>query len=257
MKHLGLLVSVGAALASAGLGHVYFQRLEAEVSGGPKTAVLVASEDVAVGTALTEQHLAVRDIPQAYVESRHVRASDAKKVLGARVAGGLKASEALLWTDLVTFSGEARALSGLVQKGLRAVAIDSGSSNFEGLLRPGDRVDVLFTTSGKDDAASTMTLLQNLLVLSVGSSVARETEGARSYGARASVTVGATVEQAQLLTQAKERGRLTLTLRNVDDIALVEGVPETTSKDLVPAKDLRDPRPVKAAASKGAIEHVR
>jgi hypothetical protein len=46
--------------------------------------VLVVAQDVPSGTALADKHLAVRDLPQAYVEGRHVRASDVKRVLGAR-----------------------------------------------------------------------------------------------------------------------------------------------------------------------------
>lgn len=259
MKNLALIACVVAAAGSAGLGHVYFQRLEAEVSGGPKVAVLVAADDIPVGGSLDEKHLAVRDIPQAYLEERNVRASEVKKVLGARVSGGLKANEAVLWTDLAKFSDKARVLSGLVQQGLRAVSIDSRSADFDGLLRPGDRVDVLLST-GKGDEGSTVTLMQNLLVLSVGGSIQRATdeEGAKSWsGAGGAVTVSASLGQAQILTEAQKRGRLTLTLRNSDDITLVDGVVETTAKDLIAHSDGADrSKPVLGQQPK-EIEHVR
>ena len=35
-----------------------------------------------------------------------------------------------------------------------------------------------------------------------------------------------------MLTQAEQRGRLTLTLRNPDDITVIEDIPETTGRDL-------------------------
>jgi Flp pilus assembly protein CpaB len=259
MKRLGLIASVAAALGSVGLGHLYFQRVEGEISGGPKIAVLVAAEDVPVGAALSEKLLAIRDIPQAYVEGRHVPASELKRVLGARLVGGLRANEAVLWSDLAKFSDSARVLSGLVPNGMRAVAIDDRSADFDGLLRPGDRVDVLFSAGGKDDeASSTTTLLQNLLVLSAGGSIARVDEDASAAGARGrgtSVMLSATVEQAQVLTQAKLRGRLILTLRNADDITVVEGVPETTDRDLRVSRARQDMR--KADVNSKAIEHVR
>lgn len=127
MKRIGLTLSVVAALASGTLAHLYFRRVEAEVSGGPRVPVLVAAEDVAVGAPLTEKILAVRDIPEAYVDARHVRASEVQKVLGARVASGLRANETVLWNDLAKFNEHARVLSGLVQNGMRAVSIDSRS----------------------------------------------------------------------------------------------------------------------------------
>lgn len=251
MKKLGLIGSIVAALASAGLGHLYLQRLEAEVSGGPKVPVLVAVKDIPVAAALTKSALAVRDVPRAYVESRHVEASELEKVLGARVAGGLKANEALLWSDLGKFNEHARMLSGLVQRGMRAVAIDGRSSDFDGLLRPGDRVDVLYTAEGQGASpGSTVTLLQNLIVLSVGDDMERgddEEAKDKRYSKGGAVTVSATVEQAQVLTQAKHRGRLTLTLRTPDDVTLVEDLPETTRANLTQ---------VHAEVQKG-IHHVR
>jgi len=254
MKKVGLIISLGAAVASIGLGQLYFQRLEAEVSGGPKIAVLVAAADVPVGATLTEARLAVRDIPQAYIEGRQVKASDLKKVVGVRVTGGLRANETLLWTDLAKFSDHSRVLSGLVQQGSRAVALDGRSSDFRGLLRPGDRVDVLLTTDEKVQGA-TVTLLQNLLVLSVGSNIARVDEEASKAASRGGgVTVSATLEQAQILAQAEVRGRLTLVLRNSEDITVIEGLPETTGATLLGAKDA--PTSIRSAA-KGSIDHVR
>lgn len=253
MKKLGLIVSAAAGVASLGLGQLYFSRLEAEVSGGPKVAVLVAGTDVPVGATLTEARLAVRDVPQAYVEGRQVKASELKKVVGARVTGGLRANETLLWTDLTKFSDRSRFLSGLVQQGSRAVAIDNRSADFQGLLRPGDRVDVLLS-SGDKGAGSTVTLLQNLLVLSVGTNIARVDEAAEAVGRGAGVTVSATLEQAQVLAQAEQRGRLMLVLRNSDDVTIVEGLPETTGANLFAAKNAA---PSLRPATKGAIEHVR
>ncbi|HKY34859.1 MAG TPA: Flp pilus assembly protein CpaB [Polyangiaceae bacterium] len=255
MKKLALVASLAAAAGSAFVGHLYLQRLEAEVSGGRPVGVLVVAQDVPAGTALTDKHLAVRDLPQAYVEGRHVRASDVKRVLGAKTAAGLKANEAVLWTDLAKFSDSTRVLAGLVQNGMRAVALDVRSADFDGLLRPGDRVDVVFTAGAKGDEGTTVTLLQNLLVLSVGGSIQRADDAAATTTSRGSVTVSANVEQAQVLTQAQQRGRLGLTLRNTEDITLVEGLPETTAKDLLSARDSSEQRRRQAGGKE--IEHVR
>jgi pilus assembly protein CpaB len=255
MKKVVLFSSLGAAGLAAFLSHLYLARLEAEVSGGPRVAVLVASEDIPVGAALTEKQLAVRDIPRAYVEGRQVRAAEVKKVIGVRAAGGLKANETLLWTDLAKFSDRARVLSGLVQNGMRAVPLDVRSADFDGLLRAGDRVDVLFSTGAKGEEGSTQTLLQNLLVLSVGGALDRG-EAENAPNARGAVTLSATIEQAQILTQAQLRGRLSLTLRNTDDVTLAEGLPETTARDLTDLRARADTQR-RAAGAKGGIDHVR
>jgi len=235
MKRSSLAIPLAGALGAAVAGHFYLERLEAEAAGGPKVALLIASEDIPLGARLTDKVLGVRDVPQAYVDSRQVRAGDSSKVVGARVSSALRANEAVLWSDVAASTGPTRVLSSLVEQGMRAVVIDSRAGEFGGLLRPGDRVDVLFTdgSKGERDTGATVTLLQNLMVLSVNGSIAKAGDVARQgFGNGGGVTLAASVEQAQILTQARERGRLSLTLRNPDDIGLVQGVAETTGKDL-------------------------
>jgi pilus assembly protein CpaB len=234
MKRTPLITCLGASVAAALVGHLYLQRLEAEVSGGPKLALLVASEDLPLGTRLTESKLAVRDVPEAYVDPRQVRASEAKRLVGVRLSTALKANDSVLWSDVSRGSSSTRLLSGLVERGMRAVSIEARSSDFDGLLRPGDRVDVLFTEGAQGGGGATRTLLQNLLVLSVGSDMATVDEKGRRGGvARAgSVTLGVSVEAAQIITHAEGQGRLSLTLRNSDDIVVAENLPETTTSTL-------------------------
>lgn len=236
MNRVGILVCSASALASLALGYLYTERLAEEVAGGPKVPVLVAVDNLPVSTVLAEKHLAVRDIPSSYVESRHLKAADLKKVVGQRITEALKANEVILSTDLSKFA-EKRRLSAAVSNGQRAIAIDGRVADFDGLLRPGDRVDVLLSIGDKDAGSGTMTLLQNLLVLSVGGTTSRSDANEKTYGRGSSVSVGVNVEQAQLITEALRRGKLTLTLRNSDDITLVEGIPETTAKDLAARRE--------------------
>lgn len=253
-----IAISVAAAIAALGLGHLYLQRLESEVSGGERVAIIVAAEDIAIGELLKKDQLAIREIPQAYVEDRHVRAKDQKDIVGARASAALKANESVLWTDVGTFGQRSRVLSGLVQNGMRAIAVDGSVTDFDGLLRPGDHVDVLLSTAGDDVAgALTVTLLQNLLVLSSGGDLGREDTRNAKRTRGGLVTLSATAEQAQLITQAKDRGRLSLTLRNPADIEIIEKLPETADKDVVAAKDRIDWRRARSSKQEEAIEHVR
>jgi pilus assembly protein CpaB len=155
-----------------------------------------------------------------------------------------------------------------VANGMRAVAIDGRTADFDGLLRPGDRVDVLLSLGAQNGAdGSTLTLLQNILVLSVGGTIERTDSTEKTYGRGSTVTVSTTVEQSQILTEAIRRGKLTLTLRNGDDITLVEGIAETFGKELGTRNNVTQravttapaaPMPVAAPASaKGGPSHAR
>jgi pilus assembly protein CpaB len=181
-----------------------------------------------------------------------------KKVMGARVAAGLKANEPLLWTDLEKFNEHARVLSGLIENGMRAVVVDGKMVDFDGLLRPGDRVDVIFTAGDKDKGSPTsVTLLQNLLVLSTGGSIARVDDDAKARARSSSVSLSVTSEQAEKIMLATQQGKLMLSLRNPEDIAIVEGAPATTVKDLGAANPAATPLAREVVLEKERIDHVR
>jgi pilus assembly protein CpaB len=230
-----LLLALFSGGVSVVMAHVYLKRLETELSGGPKVAVLVAADDLPVGTVLGRAHVKLREVPLSYVDRRYVKATEAKKALGVRVSTGLNAADAVLWTDLGLGGNDGRELSRLVQHGMRAIHVQADDL-FDGLLRPGDRVDVLFSALGADN--QTQTLLQNLLVLCVdGDTGASEDAGGAARARGNSVTLSVTAEQAQLVTQAEQHGRLRLVVRNADDIVLVEGLPTTRLEDVQKASD--------------------
>jgi pilus assembly protein CpaB len=240
MNKAALIVALGSALVGLGMLWLYMQRFEAEASGGAPVAVLMATQDIPLGSTLTQEMLGIRSLPASYVEERHIRAADADRIIGVRVSMGVKANESLLWTDLATTSQQRRDLSGLVRNGMRAVTIRADTTSaFGGLLRPGDRVDLLITTSRDGTAEGnrvTVPLLQNVIVLAVGRDTGmEEVDGRRRTTERRfnEVTLSVTVEQSQILTLADSSGTITLTLRNPDDIAILDGLPETTRSDIL------------------------
>jgi pilus assembly protein CpaB len=50
------------------------------------------------------------------------------------------------------------------------------------------------------------------------------------------LTVSVTIREAQLVSLASERGRISVALRNPDDVRIVDGLVETTSSALVDAR---------------------
>ncbi len=260
MNNKPLIIAATAALLGMGLFQLYVGRLKDEISGGPRTAVLIAAVDIAAGSVIEREMLGLRELPRGYLEQRHIKAAEADRVIGAHAGAAVKADESLLWTDIAAFQSERGTLSGLVQEGMRAITISARASDLSGLIRPGDRVDVLFTRSeGLGGGGQfTSTLLQNLLVLAVGADIGGQDQVRKLSRSGGSVTLSATVEQAQLLTQAEHQGRLKLALRNPDDIVLARELPVTTGADMSgPGRVQGSSGPFARANGGREIDHVR
>lgn len=235
MNRIAMLGSLAVAVLGFVLLSVYVRQFQREATGGEPVELLAMRQDVAAGAPLTEQMLVVRTLPASYLEGRQVLASELPRVLGVRAAIGLEANQTLLWTDLATTPHDRSSFSSRIPKGMRAMSlVGLGRRAFGDLMRPGDRVDVLLTKAkpGSEAKVVTVPLLQNLLVLAVGSSFNATVEDASPVGSD-SVTLLVTVDQASLLAQARRDGTLSLVLRNEDDLEINEGLLETDDSDVL------------------------
>ena len=239
MHRRAFFIAVLMAAAGAVLLVLYLRRYEQEASGGVRISVVVAVKPIDRGKPLTDDMLTVRDVPQAYVEDRMIKASEKAKVLGLRLATPVQTDETLMWTDLVIASDEQRDLSSLVQPGNRAVTVRLAADDSSvSLIRPGDYVDVLgVLPQGGNDSRTAVVLLQRVLVLAMGletSNDARITDPQTRQTIRAPLlTLSVNLQEAQLLALGAEKGRLSVALRNPDDQRVADRVPDLPSSALV------------------------
>ncbi len=261
-NRIALLVASVVAAVGALLLVLYLRRFEEEASGGAPVKVLMAVKALEPGQLLTEDSVAVRAIPVAYVESRAVRESDRAKVVGLRIATPVQANQSLFWTDLAIATDDRRDLSSLVQPGMRAVTIRAANDDKSfALIRPGDRVDVVATLAPvtPNGEKTSVVLLQNVLVLAVGLETGTEvpTAGARTAGdSRQQVmSLSLNLQEAQLVSLALDRGRLTVALRNPGDLRVTEGMNDLTSSALVESTSRKAIQGIRqsAAAADGPI----
>jgi pilus assembly protein CpaB len=244
MKRAALILALLVGALGGGLLWFYKQSFEAEVSGGRPIRVLVAAADLDLGDSLSAVRLGTRTLPEAYVEPRHIRAALAESVVGARVRAQVRAGETVLWSDLATSSPESRDLAGVVTPGMRAVAIPASHPiTFDGLLRPGDRVDVLVSVQDPaTDRSVTGPLLQNLIVLATGQRMG-QVDGSQDEGSAgaATVTVAVWPEQAVILADAAKDGSFSFALRNPDDIRILDVGGSVRTGSVVPRKGQDQP----------------
>ncbi len=215
MKARSLLVGVVFALIGVGLLILYLRRYEQEVSGGRKIELLVAVVPLERGVPVTDQMLGTRQVPQAYVDDRAIRAADRDKVLNLRAATTVPVLQTLAWTDFIATTDDRRDLSSLVQPGNRAMPIRVQLDDVLSMIHPGDFVDVI-SVSG--DARDSTVLLQRVLVLATGTDTAVERASTKKPSTRAStLTLSVSLAESQLLALAMGVTRLTVVVRNPDD----------------------------------------
>jgi pilus assembly protein CpaB len=239
MNRRALVIALIVSLLGAAVVAVYLRRFELEASGGEPIGVLVVLKPVETGAILTEDLLATRLIPRAYIEERAVLAKDKPKVIGLRMGLPIGAQQTLMWTDLAIAMEERRNLSSLIQPGMRAVSIGATnrSDKAHALIRPGDRLDVIATVSADPKKATasdtSVVLLQNVLVLAVGTDTGAEAvDKTPGTGKDLLLTLSVTVPESQLLALAAERGRLSVALRNPDDVRIIESVADVNASAL-------------------------
>lgn len=226
-----LLLSAVLGVASALLLMTYLRRFEEEVSGGGRISLVTVRKPIERGALITSDMLSLAAVPRAYVEQRAVRLADREKIIGVRAAAALRPQDTLLWSDLL-LATEDRDLSSLVQPGRRALTVRASEAGSDpagnGLLRPGDYVDVIVTLHGESTgAAAAVVLLQRVLVLAVGSRTEPHRFGDSEQltrNAERELTLSLKLEEAQLLSLARERGTLSVALRAPNDAKVIENI---------------------------------
>jgi pilus assembly protein CpaB len=181
-----LVLALVLGLLSAVLVFVYLGRSgggdESAAPSGDTKSVVVASQDIAAGTRVTEDMVRVKNVssdavvPDALTTTELVVGSVARFPIGADeqivenrlAAGGMTVSE-----------GDKFPLAYIVPEGMRAVAVNTKQViNAGGLVLPGDHVDIIFVAAVRTDlpppldlAHISQTVLQNLEVLAVQQTV--------------------------------------------------------------------------------------
>lgn len=239
MNKSALLAALIMALLGGFLLFGYLRRFEDEASGGAPVKLLVARKQIEPGTVVTEEMLAVRVVPAAYVETRAVREAEKSRVVGLRMGTPVQANQTILWTDLAITADDKRDLSSLVQPGMRAVGVRAANDDRSfALIRPGDRVDVIATLPVEGSSArQSLVLLQNVLVLAVGIETSTDNNKSGTPAQQDLIlNLSLTIPEAQLVALAQEKGRLSVALRNPDDLKTTEGVADLNSNLLTDSK---------------------
>jgi pilus assembly protein CpaB len=246
-------ISILAALAAVWVAARWVAR-EATMN---TSKVVVAAQDIPIGTQLTSQMLRVTDWPAASIPAGSVQ--DENRLVERVVLTAIHKDEPVLLAKLAP-EGARAGLSSIVSKGKRAITVKVNEVvGVAGFALPGNFVDVMVNTqedgkrqSDRDNTLSKI-VLERILVLAVAQETNTDANKPRVVSA---VTLEVTPEEAERLDLARSVGSLSLVLRNQVDPDPVKTAGATKAKLLTglaeapppPAAVKADVQPVKAAA---------
>jgi len=266
-----MLIALVCGLVAAALTVFYLKQVESKyrLANKPKIEVLVAvvvpRSNLAKGTVLTSKTVSARKVPKAFLPSNAILAKDFKKVVNRTLKSPVQKGRPLTWNAIT--GKAAKHFSGNLELGRRAMSIKVNKiDSFDGLLRPGDHIDLLgsFSLSALGISESTavdpnsgvsdevvMPVLENVVVLSAG----REDLTGRRYERSQSknsadgfnmeftvITLDLTPKQVARLEIAKSTGDVFAVLRHPKDTSLVDfeylGVELLLQPDVAESVDL-------------------
>lgn len=231
-----LIAAVMVGLFAAALLYLYASQLEKEKEElvRDQVEVVKAARNIPAGTPLAKDKITTEQVPQRFLPPNPLLENDLNIYLGTPLAVNVEEGAMILTSDF-SVQEVSRTLSTKIPPEERAMSIAVDAiSGVSGLLRPGDRVDILgtFPIGTKDQVVTnekgeegvgyvTMTMLQNVTLLATGQELSDVTSSENQQGrgsSYATVTLSVTIDEAELLTIAQTRGKMTLLLRNREDV---------------------------------------
>jgi pilus assembly protein CpaB len=228
------LIVLGVALAAGGIAAFLVvggeeeakKEAPAPVVQLPTVDVLIAKNDIAMGTAVAAQDMQWQAWPAASTSGVYIlkkdRPSAIEELAGSISRAPFTAGEPIREAKLIKANGAAGYMAAILPSGMRAVSTEiSPETGAGGFILPNDRVDVILTRRPKDaDRSSTAettseTILTNVRILAIDQTV-EEKNGQRVVVGK-TATLELTPRQAESLALSRQLGTLSLALRSLLD----------------------------------------
>ncbi|MFT6926224.1 MAG: pilus assembly protein CpaB [Psychromonas sp.] len=174
--------------------------------------VFTVNTDLSVGTILDPKYVASTVMPKNLIATGTI--TDKSQL------DGMVIKQKLFQGDIITRQrlakkGEGSSLASLIGENMRAVTIRVNDVvGVAGFLLPGNKVDVLNTYSAKSKKVATDVILSNVKILAVDQKASYDENKPQLVRA---VTLELSLEQAEILMNAQDKGSIQLALRNPND----------------------------------------
>jgi pilus assembly protein CpaB len=205
----------------------------------PTVDVLVAKSDIGLGQALKPDDLQWQTWPAATASNTFIRRGEhpdaTNQMAGSIARAPFIAGEPIREQKLVRADGSGF-MAAILPTGMRAVSTEiSPETGAGGFILPNDRVDVILTkrekntdnTNGQDVVVSVV-ILTNIRVLAIDQAP-KEKDGQTTVVGK-TVTLELKPEQTSILAASRQAGTLSLALRSIADVNMVENTIDLSAK---------------------------
>jgi pilus assembly protein CpaB len=194
--------------------------------------VLVAKSDIGLGQSVASENLQWQTWPAATASNSFIRRNErpdaTTQIIGSIVRAPFLAGEPIREQKLVKANGSGF-MAAILPTGMRALSTEiSPETGAGGFILPNDRVDVILSKhdkspddrTGGTDIISSEIILANVRVLAIDQAP-KEKDGQNAVVGK-TVTLELKREQAEILARARQSGTLSLALRSIADVNMVE-----------------------------------
>jgi pilus assembly protein CpaB len=193
--------------------------------------VLVARSDIGLGQSVTSENLQWQTWPAATASNNFIRRSErpdaTNQIAGSIARAPFIAGEPIREPKLVRANGSGF-MAAILPTGMRAISTElSPETGAGGFILPNDRVDVILSKreknpdrAGNTDVVVSEIILSNIRVLAIDQAP-KEKDGQNTVVGK-TVTLELKPEQTETLARARQSGTLSLALRSIVDVNMVE-----------------------------------
>jgi pilus assembly protein CpaB len=236
---LVLTIALGAGGVAAYLASGSDKPRQAEQVAQLQTVdVLVAKADIGLGQSVKPEDMVWQSWPSTAASNSFIRRSErpqaTTEVAGSIARAPFVAGEPIREPKLVKANGSGF-MAAILPAGMRAISTEiSPETGAGGFILPNDRVDVILSRREKNadrpggaDAVNSEIILSNIRVLAIDQAP-KEKDGQNVVVGK-TVTLELKPEQAETLARARQTGTLSLALRSIADVNMVENRSDDSS----------------------------
>jgi pilus assembly protein CpaB len=203
--------------------------------------VLVAKSDIGLGQSVNADDMQWQTWPASTASSSFIRRNDrpdaTTQIAGSIARAPFIAGEPIREVKLVKANGSGF-MAAILPTGMRAISTEiSPETGAGGFILPNDRVDVILSKREKNqdrpgaaEVVNSEVILANVRVLAIDQAP-KEKDGQNTVLGK-TVTLELKPEQTETLARARQSGTLSLALRSIADLNVVE----TRSDDRAPKR---------------------